>query len=160
VITTGAIALVGGCDTMTRSEAEGHAVSSNEAIVLAKFEAWRAGTGGPFELLDDEARWTIVGSSPASKTYRSKEQFMAEVIRPFNARMQRPLKPTIRSVHTDGETVIVMFDAESLCNDGQPYRNTYAWLMNFKNGRAVDVTAFFDTRLFDDMWTRVAPREP
>ena len=83
---------------------------------------------------------------------------MAKVIRPFNARMDRPLRPTIRSIHADGETVIVLFDAESRCVDGLPYRNTYAWFMRMAGGRAVDVTAFFDTRLFDEMWTRVPPR--
>lgn len=83
---------------------------------------------------------------------------MTEVIRPFNARMKQPLKPCIRNIHADGDTVIVLFDAASLCFDGQPYRNTYAWFMQMKDGRAVNVTAFFDTRLFDEMWTRVAPR--
>ena len=83
---------------------------------------------------------------------------MAEVIRPFNARMDRPLKPTVRKIYCDGNAVVVLFDAESLCIDGQPYRNTYAWFMEMRGGRAVDVTAFFDTRTFDDMWARVTPR--
>ena len=132
--------------------------TGNKASIQAAFERWRAGTGGPFELLAEDANWTIVGSSPVSKTYPSKEQFMAEVIRPFNARMDQPLKPTIRNIYEDRDTVIVLFDAESRCVDGQPYRNTYAWFMQMKHGRAVNVTAFFDTRLFDEMWTRVAPR--
>lgn len=132
--------------------------STNKSMVQAHFDQWRAETGGPFDLLTDSAQWTIVGSSPVSKTYSNKEQFMAEVIRPFNARMDQPLKPTIRSIHAEGDTVIVLFDAESRCIDGMPYRNTYAWFMQFKDGRAVKVTAFFDTRLFDEMWARVAPR--
>lgn len=130
----------------------------NRELVQARFERWRAGDGGPFELLADDARWTITGSSPLSKTYSSKEQFMAEVIRPFNARMDEPLKPVVRSIHADGDTVIVLFDAESRCRDGKPYRNTYAWFMELKDERAVKVTAFFDTRLFDEMWARVKPR--
>lgn len=149
---------VSGCTTMSKTDSDGMAESSNETLVRAGFDRWRAGTGGPFELLADDAHWTIVGSSPLSKTYRSKEQFMAEVIRPFNARMEEPLRPAVRDVYSDGDTVIVLFDAESLCVDGQPYRNTYAWFMKMKDGRAIDVTAFFDIRLFDEMWTRVAPR--
>jgi uncharacterized protein len=82
---------------------------------------------------------------------------MAEVIRPFNARMSRPLRPSIRSIHAD--TVIILFDAESMCVDEVPYRNTYAWFMQFKDGRAVDVIAFFDMRLFDEMWARVKPKQ-
>jgi ketosteroid isomerase-like protein len=150
------IALSSGFVTMLSAHAAGR--TDHKALVQAGFDRWRAGTGGPFELLADDAQWTIVGSSPVAKTYRSKEQFMAEVIRPFNARMDQPLKPTIRKIYEDGETVIVLFDAESRCLDGQPYRNTYAWFMQMQEGRAVNVTAFFDNRLFDEMWARVAPR--
>ena len=60
----------------------------NKEIVLAGFEAWKAGTGSPYELLADDVEWTIVGHSLASKTYKSREAFMSEVIRPFNARMR------------------------------------------------------------------------
>jgi uncharacterized protein len=153
-----AFALTTGCTKMNNSEPKSDVESSNKELVHASFDRWRAGTGGPFELLADDARWTIAGSPPASKTYQSKEQFISEVIRPFNARMDQPLKPTIRNIYSDGDTVIVLFDAESRCVDGQPYRNTYAWFMEMKDGRAAKVTAFFDTRLFDEMWSRVAPR--
>ncbi len=60
---------------------------SNKALVQSSFDRWRNGTGGPFELLAPEAEWTIVGSSPLSKTYHSRQQFLDEVIDPFNARM-------------------------------------------------------------------------
>ena len=130
---------------------------SNKDVVRSAFDRWRAGTGGPFELLADDAEWTIVGSSPLSRTYPTKRQFMAEVIEPFNARMSRPLRPTVRDLYADGDTVVVLFDAESLAHDGKPYRNTYAWFMRLEGGRVKQVTAFFDTRLFDEMWTRVRP---
>jgi hypothetical protein len=72
--------------------------------------------------------------------------------------MERPLSPTVLQIRSDGDTVVILFDGESMCLDGVPYRNTYAWFMQFKDGRAVNVTAFFDTRLFDEMWERVTPR--
>jgi hypothetical protein len=39
----------------------------NKAIVEDRFAAWIADTGGPFDLLADDATWTIVGNSIASK---------------------------------------------------------------------------------------------
>jgi uncharacterized protein len=69
--------------------------NSNKALVRASFERWANGTGGPFELLAPDAEWTIVGSSPLSKTSRSRREFLAEVIDPFNARMATPLRPTV-----------------------------------------------------------------
>jgi uncharacterized protein len=55
----------------------------NKAAVQSGFDAWKAGTGSPYDLLAEDASWTIVGHSAASKTYPSKEAFMSEVIRPF-----------------------------------------------------------------------------
>lgn len=100
------------------------AESRNKAIVEAGFKAWSNGTGSPYDLLADNARWTIVGRSVASKTYEGREAFMRDVIRPFNARMREPLKPAIRRIYADGDTVIVFFDARSTARDGKPYVNT------------------------------------
>jgi uncharacterized protein len=68
---------------------------SNKALLKASFDRWKSGTGGPFDLLAPDVEWNIVGSSPLAKTYRSKEEFINEVIDPFNARMSRPLVPTV-----------------------------------------------------------------
>jgi uncharacterized protein len=97
---------------------------SNKAVVQASFDRWKSGTGGPFELLAPDAEWTIVGSSPLSKTYHSKKEFLDDVINPFNARMSTPLVPTIRGMYADGDTVIILFDAAATVRDGKPYHNT------------------------------------
>jgi ketosteroid isomerase-like protein len=78
-------------------------------------------------------------------------------IRPFNARMQAPLRPTIRGLYVDGPTVIVHFDAEGLARDGLPYRNTYTWYLEMRAGKVVRGTAFYDSVAFNDLWSRVAP---
>src|SRR5690349_21285378 len=98
----------------------------NKSLVIAGFERWRNGTGSPFELLSEDATWTIVGSSPLSKTYR-RQDFLNEVIGPFNARMSERLVPSVRGVYADGDMVIILFDAAATAKDGQPYRNTYTW---------------------------------
>lgn len=134
------------------------AIDQNRERIQTAFERWRAGAGGPFELLADDAQWTIAGSSPLSRTYRGRTDFLDSVIAPFNARMASPLVPTVRELHADGRTVVVLFDGASMPLDGIPYRNTYAWFMEMHEGRIVRVTAFFDTRLFDEMWMRVPPR--
>ena len=131
----------------------------NRAIIQSSFDAWRSGTGGPFDLLAEDARWTIEGYSLVAKTYPTKEAFMSEVIRPFNARMKSPLKPTIRTLYSDGDTVIVFFDARSVARDGKPYVNTYAWFLDMRDGRIVRASAFFDSIEFNDLWTRVTPAE-
>jgi ketosteroid isomerase-like protein len=131
--------------------------AGNKALVQAAFERWAAGTGSPFELLLPETEWTIVGSSPLSKTYHSRQEFLDQVIGPFNARMATPLVPTVRGIYADGDMVISFFDAAATTKDGQPYRNTYTWYFQMQGGHAVKVVAFFDTREFDEFWNRVSP---
>jgi ketosteroid isomerase-like protein len=101
-----------------------HTPDSNKALVQASFDRWHSGTGSPFELLVPETKWTIVGSSPLSKTYASRQAFLDEVINPFNARMATPLVPTVRGIYADGDMVIILFDAAATTKDDQPYRNT------------------------------------
>ncbi|MGE0667217.1 MAG: nuclear transport factor 2 family protein [Sphingomonadales bacterium] len=127
----------------------------NKAIVRAAFDAWQAGTGSPFDLLAEDARWTIEGNSVAAKTYPSREAFMSEVIRPFNARMKVGLKPAVREIYADGDTVIAFFDARGIARDDRPYVNTYAWFMEMRGGKIIRASAFFDAVEFNDLWARV-----
>ena len=150
-------ALAGGNKMANATEPEQNTVEANRAIVRDAFDQWRTGQGSPFDLLLPEAEWTIVGSSPLSKTYRSKQQFMDEVITPFNARVRSPLVPTVRGLYADGDTVIVYFDGATTALDGLPYRNTYTWYFTMKDGKVVEATAFFDTRVLDEFWNRVSP---
>lgn len=128
----------------------------NLETVRAGFDAWVNGTGSPLEAIADDVTWEITGNSVAARVYTSKEDFMSNVIRAFNARMTVPLKPTIREIYADGDTVIVFFDGEATARDGVPYRNTYWWFLTFSGDRIVKGTAFFDSIAFDDLWQRVS----
>jgi ketosteroid isomerase-like protein len=132
--------------------------TNNKALVRASFERWARGTGSPCELLLPDAQWTIVGSSPLSKTYQGVRSFLDEVIHPFNARMRTPLVPTVRGIYADGDTVITLFDAAATAADGLPYRNTYTWYFCMRDAKVTMAIAFFDTREFDEFWHRAKPR--
>lgn len=129
----------------------------NLDAVRAGLAAWAAGTGSPFDLLADDATWEITGNSDAAGIYSGRSDFLAHVIAPLTARMSTRLVPVIRGLYRDGDTVIALFDAEGTARDGLPYRNTYAWFMEFRGDRIAQVTAFYDSIAFDDLWRRVAP---
>lgn len=129
----------------------------NRALVTKGFADWASGTGSPYDFLAEDARWTITGNSLAAKTYPSKEAFMSEVIRPFNARMRDRLIPNVHRIYVENDTVIVHFDATGVARDGEPYVNSYAWFLRLKDGRIVEAHAFFDSIEFDHFWRRVTP---
>lgn len=127
----------------------------NKEIVREGFARWANGTGSFFDLLTDDAEWTITGRSPISKTYTSRRQFLDEAITPINERLSVKIVPEVRGIYADGDMVIAMWDGTATTKDGKPYKNTYSWYMTMKEGRIVKVVAFFDTIEFTELWERV-----
>jgi ketosteroid isomerase-like protein len=143
------------------TEAADDRAESNRQIIREAFDAWQAGTARITDVFAPDMVWRIEGHSLAAREYGDAQQFIDEVLAPFGARFSssEPFRPTtIRSVHADGDTVIVLWDGRGMANDGQPYENSYAWFMRMRDGKVVDGTAFFDSISFNDLWTRVEPR--
>ncbi|HEY1368522.1 MAG TPA: nuclear transport factor 2 family protein [Gaiellaceae bacterium] len=136
------------------------ATGANREAIRAAFEAWQDGSAHVSDLFADDMVWRIEGRSAASREYASKRQFVDDVLAPFAARFSagEPFRPVrIRSITADGDTVVVLWDGHGVANDGQPYDNTYAWIMRLRDGLVVDGTALYDSIAFDDLWSRVAP---
>ena len=105
---------------------------TNREIIRQAFDAWRQGTAPITGVFAPGMVWRIEGHSAASKQYHSKQQFIDEVLAPFGARFTQsePFRPvTIRGVYADGDTVIVIWDGHGIATDGQPYQNSYAWII-------------------------------
>ena len=138
----------------TRTEA-------NRSTIRAAFDAWKEGTGAITDVFAPDMVWRIEWHSLVSREFKDKQQFIDEVLAPFGARFATsdPFRPiAIRSIHADGDTVIVLWDGRGIANDGQPYENSYAWFMKLREGKVIDGTAFYDSISFNDLWTRVQPR--
>jgi uncharacterized protein len=134
---------------------------ANRQVIRQAFDAWQQGAGAITDVFAPDMVWRIEGHSLAAKEYASKQQFIDQVLQPFGARFTTtgPFRPTrIRSVHADGDTVIVLWDGRGIATDGQPYQNSYAWFMKLRDGLVTDGTAFFDSISFNELWTRVQPR--
>jgi uncharacterized protein len=128
----------------------------NKETVAAAFGRWAAGGSGFFEeILAPDVAWTIPGSSPMAGTYPSRDDFIARAVRPFARRLSGPIKPAVRNIWADGEHVIVHWDGAGTARDGEPYRNSYAWIFRMKDGKAIEVTAFLDLVPYDAVLRRV-----
>lgn len=117
----------------------------NAALIQNAFNDWRAGQGGIFQLLADDVVWVVAGNSPVSGTYRSREQFMAEAVKPITDKLATPIVPSVRQIVAQGSLVVAYWDGQATAKDGSRYTNSYSWHMQLKNGRITHVTAFLDT---------------
>jgi uncharacterized protein len=136
------------------------ATEANRKTIRDAFEAWQAGTAQITDVFAPEMVWRIEGHSVASREYANRQQFVDEVLAPFGARFaagERFRPARIRSIHADGDTVIVVWDGRGVANDGRPYENSYAWVMRMRDGKVIDGTAFYDSISSNDLWSRVEP---
>ena len=134
------------------------ATESNRQTIRDAFEAWQAGTAPITDVFAPDMVWRIEGHSVASKEYAEPRRVRRRGPRPFAARFSagerfRPVR--IRSVSADGDTVIVVWDGRGVANDGEPYENSYAWIMRMRDAKVVDGTAFYDSISFNALWERV-----
>lgn len=136
---------------------ESETESRNLARVRSAFDAWSAGTGSIFDLLDADVTWEVAGSVIVAGTYTSKAELEAKVLEPFGARFSTALTPVIRRLYAEGDTVIAFFDASGTALDGKPYSNTFAWFLHMHDLRVVRAEVLLDSVAFNDLWTRVAP---
>jgi ketosteroid isomerase-like protein len=132
--------------------------AANRETIRRAFGAWQDGTAPITDVFAPDMVWRIEGHSVASREYPDRQSFIDEVLVPFGARFAngerfRPI--TIRTILADGDTVVVVWDGRGTANDGQPYQNSYAWIMRLADGLVVDGTAFYDSISFNDLWARV-----
>ena len=133
---------------------------ANRATIRRAFEAWQDGSAPITDVFASHMVWRIEGHSHASREYRDRDEFVDQVLAPFGARFARGerFRPVrIRSLHADGDTVIVVWDGSGVANDGRSYENSYAWFMRLEDQLVVDGTAFYDSISFNDLWDRVDP---
>jgi ketosteroid isomerase-like protein len=53
--------------------------------------------------------------------------------------------------------VIVLWDGRGIATDGEPYENTYAFFMQMRDGKVIDVTALTDSISLNHLLERVQP---
>jgi uncharacterized protein len=136
--------------TLSIAQAVTDKEAQNKRLVQQAFK------GNIFDLLTDDVQWTITGSSPLSKTYVGKQQFIDRTVTPLTSRFATPLVPKIRKVYADGDDVIVLWDGTATAKDNRPYRNTYCWIMTLKNRRITNVVAFLDLAAYTDVLNRIS----
>ena len=131
--------------------------AANKAAVDTMLRRWMSGDYGALQpMLADDIEWTITGNSLVAGTTRSRDELNRTVLGPFGARFaqsQDRFRPrTIHAVYADGDTVVAHFSAAGTTNAGKSYANRYVWMLTMRDGRAIRVTAFFDSIAFDEFW--------
>ena len=116
----------------------------NRALVRDAFDAWAAGRGSVFDLLADDATWTILGSTPGAGTWRGRQAYLDAAVTPLFDRLAAPARPELTGLWADGDEVVVRWRQDTPLKASGSYRNDYAWFFTLQDGKVAAVTAFLD----------------
>jgi uncharacterized protein len=127
--------------------------AENRRLVEDAFAKWARGDAGTFMgLLADDVRWTVIGSTPVSRTYTSRQAFLEGAVQPLSSKLSGGIQPTVRDILADGEKIALQWDGRATGKNGTIYHQTYCWVMRFENGKVREGTAYLDTELINQLW--------
>ncbi len=125
----------------------------NRKLVEDAFAKWSRGDGSAFfALLADDVHWTVIGSTPVSRTYTSKRAFEEGAVQPLGTKLASAIQPTVRDILADGEKIALQWEGRATAKNGTIYNQTYCWVMRFENGKVREGTAYLDTELITQLF--------
>ena len=127
--------------------------AENKRLIQDVFAAWAGGDDGAFfDVLADDVQWTVIGTGPVSRTYTSRQAFLDGAAKPLSAKLAGPIVPTVVNVIAEGDTVVLQWEGKAKAKTGEPYNNSYCWVMRVADGKVREGTAYIDTALVADLW--------
>jgi ketosteroid isomerase-like protein len=128
-------------------------VVENKKLIQDAFAAWVRGDGNAFfNLLADDVRWTVIGSTPISRTFLSREAFLEGAVKPLTSKLTGPIVPTVRDIIAEGDKVVLQWEGRSSGKNGLPYHQVYCWVMRLADGKVREGIAYLDTDLINQIW--------
>ncbi|MEO8071752.1 MAG: nuclear transport factor 2 family protein [Acidobacteriota bacterium] len=104
----------------------------------------------PFgEILDDDVRWTIIGTTKWSKTYDGKQSVYEDLLEPLFARFANQYKGVAKRIIAEDDYVVVEAHGNSKTNAGEDYNNEYCYIFRFDDGKVSEITEYCDTALIE-----------
>jgi uncharacterized protein len=123
------------------------------ALVERLFEAYERGDSEQlFDHVADDVHWTITGTNPLSGEYRSKREFLDATYERLATVLREPVRPRVRRIIVDGDLAVVEWRGQASSIADRPYDNDYCWIIRVAEDQIVEVTAYFDGLLVEELF--------
>ncbi len=120
----------------------------NRAMLELAFAETARGNGRPFvEMLADDARWEIIGTTEWSRAFAGKAAILSDLLGPLAANFDGPNLVSAHHYIGEGDTIAVEGRNHSVTTQGEPYANRYCWIFRFRDGRVYEIIEYCDTDL-------------
>jgi uncharacterized protein len=123
------------------------------ALVERLFEAYERGDSEQlFDHVADDVYWTITGTNPLSGEYRSKREFLDDTYERLATVLRKPVRPRVRRIIVHGDLAVVEWRGHATSIAIRPYYNDYCWIIRVAEDQIVEVTAYFDGLLVEELF--------
>jgi uncharacterized protein len=120
----------------------------NKQLMQQIFAELAKGNGKPFvDLMADDFRWTITGTTPWSKTYDGKQAVLKDLMQPLFAQFTGRYTNTAERFIAEDDYVVIECRGRVTTKAGKPYNNTYCYVCRLDGGKMRELTEYLDTEL-------------
>ncbi|MER5559925.1 hypothetical protein ABT071_15100 [Streptomyces sp. NPDC002506] len=110
-----------------------------------------------FEQLADGVKWTLYGRHPLAGSYLGRDEFMPATIERVRPLFSKGLRFQITGLHGAGGVTVAEMRGIATAKDGVPYDPFYVWICRFEDGVIVEVHAYIDSVVVNDILRRLSP---
>ncbi len=122
--------------------------SENKTLIRGMYSALAAGEPEGFlSALDEGLQWTIIGTTPLSKTFDGKKQLVEELLEPFMKDLEGAAEIVPENFIAEGDFVAMQSTGKARTKAGVDYNNTYCHVFRIRDGKVLEVTEYLDTEL-------------
>lgn len=126
--------------------------AENKQLMQRVFAELANGNGQPFmDVLAEDARWTVIGTSPWSRTYEGKQTITNELMRPLFRQFADRYKARAVRIIAEDDVVVVEARGEVRTKPGKPYNQTYCYVLQLTDGQVRELTEYLDTDLVNQV---------
>jgi uncharacterized protein len=104
-----------------------------------------------FDHVAEDVNWTVMGTHTLAGTYHTKADFLAHTFARLNKLLKEGVVLRVINLLVDGDTAAVEMKSLSTALNGKPFHNTYCWVARFSNGTIVEVRAYVDSALVQQL---------
>ena len=104
-----------------------------------------------FDHVEEDVNWTVMGTHTLAGTYHTKADFLAHTFARLNKLLKEGVVLRVINLLVDGDTAAVEMESLSTALNGKPFHNTYCWVARFSNRTIVEVRAYLDSALVQQL---------
>jgi ketosteroid isomerase-like protein len=122
--------------------------ASNKMFMQHIFSEMAKGNRKPFaDAMAEDFCWTITGSSTWARTYRGKAAVRAELLDPLFAQFADEYYSSAQRFIAEDDYVVVQCRGKVTTKKGEPYHNSYCFVVRLAGGKMRELTEYMDTAL-------------